>query len=423
MTDAPSAAEAPANEARDAGKNFTSLEDALRGRGPVAALDRLIEQLDAKGEYRALLEAHLLKARHDLGLPLIMSGPLADLPEPARIHYEEKYVAAIRLVGSRLLEAGDIPTAWAYFRAIAETEPVASAIRDYRPTENDERLGAVIEVAFNHGVSPERGFELIMEHYGTCPAITAFEQLPPHDAATRTACAGRLIRHLHRELTANIRAEIASRGQVMPPVGSSIPLLIEDRPWLFSDDGYHIDISHLASVVRMSLLVPDREVISLAVDLTEYGKRLSPRLVFDGPPPFEKIFEDHGIYLKALLGHDAGRAIDHFRGKLAAGNDEESDALVPAQTLVNLLLHAGQLDAAIDVAAEHFAGVPEGALGCPGIAQLCLRAGQPERLVRIAREQGDLVTFTAALLQTTPNSTIGLSPMATPSDLDRRTAP
>ena len=111
---------------------------------------------------------------------------------------------------------------------------MAQAIRDYRPAENDERLGAVIEVAFNHGVSPERGFELIMEHYGTCPAITAFEQLPPHEEATRTACAGRLIRHLHRELTANLRSEIASRGQVLPPEGSSIAALLEDRPWLFS---------------------------------------------------------------------------------------------------------------------------------------------------------------------------------------------
>ena len=408
MTDAPSAAEAPANEARDAGGTFTSLEGTLRAHGPVAALDRLIEQLDAQGEYRALLEAHLLKARHELGLPLIMSGPLAGLPEPSRTQYEEKYVAAIRLVGSRHLEAGDIPTAWAYFRAIAETEPVANAIRDFRPSENDERLGAVIEVAFNHGVSPERGFELIMEHYGTCPAITAFEQLPPHDAATRTACAGRLIRHLHRELTANIRSEIANRGQVMPSAGSSIAQLLEERPWLFSDDGYHIDISHLAAVVRMSLLVPDRDVMTLAVDLTEYGRRLSPRLVFDGPPPFEKIFEDHGIYLRALLGQDTGAAIDHFRGKLVAGNDEDTDACVPAQTLVNLLLHAGQVDDAIDVAAEHLAGIPDAALGCPGVAQLCLRAGQAQRLARLARDQGDLVTYTAALL-------------ATQSDSDRRT--
>ncbi len=61
-------------------------------------------------------------------MPLLAIGPLAELPEPARTQYEEKYVAAIRLVGSRHLEKGDIPTAWAYFRAIAETEPVAEAI-------------------------------------------------------------------------------------------------------------------------------------------------------------------------------------------------------------------------------------------------------------------------------------------------------
>jgi hypothetical protein len=396
MTKAPLS---PPLETQDASGAFPVLEETLRTAGPIATLDRLIEQLDAKGEYRALLEAHLLKARHELRLPLIMSGPLANLPEPARTQYEERYVAAIRLVGSRHLEAGDIPTAWAYFRAIAEIEPVANAIRDYRPIENDERLGAVIEIAFNHGASPERGFELIMENYGTCPAITAFEQLPPHEAATRTACAGRLIRHLHRELTANIRSEIASRGQVLPPVGSSIILLLKDRPWLFADDGYHIDISHLAAVVRMSLLVPDEDVMRLAVDLTEYGRRLSPRLVFDGPPPFEKIFEDHAIYLRALLGEEVGPAIAHFRGKLPSETDGEDDGCAAAQTLVNLLVHVGQLDAAIDVASNYLAGIPESALGCPSVAQLCLRAGEPDRLARIARDEGDLVTFTAALLQ------------------------
>ena len=398
MSVASTTVEAATGEAREQSGTFALLEDVLRASGPVAALDRLIEQLDVRREYRPLLEAHLLKARHELGLPLIMSGNLANLPEPARTQYEEKYVAAIRLVGSRHLEAGDIPTAWAYFRVIAETEPVANAIRDYRPTENDDRLGAIIEVAFNHGVIPERGFELIMEHYGTCPAITAFEQLPPHEAATRTACAGRLIRHLHRELTANIRSDIANRSEVPPPEGTSIALLLADRPSLFADEGYHIDVSHLAAVVRMSLLVPDPDVMTLAVDLTEYGRRLSPRLVFDGPPPFEKIFEDHGIYLRAILGEDVDSAIARFRAKLTVEDDRETDASAPAQILINLLLQAGKVDAAIDVASDHLAGIPEAALGCPGIAQLCLRAGQPQRLARIARDQGDLVTFTAALL-------------------------
>ncbi len=166
---------------------FDHLDATLRASGPAAAIDRLIDHLDSAGEYRALLDALLLKARHELGLPLMSVGKLADLPDPAATQYEEKYIAAIRLVGSRYIEKGDIPTASAYYRAIAETEPVAAAINAYQPAENDERLGAVIEVAFNHGVNPRRGFELILENYGTCPAISAFEQLPPQDDAVRAA--------------------------------------------------------------------------------------------------------------------------------------------------------------------------------------------------------------------------------------------
>jgi len=400
MTDARAETETAAHFAQDDQTPFTSVEAALREGGPAAAIGRLTEHLAAAGENRALLDALLLRARLELGMPLVSSGPLAAIAEPMRSQYEEKYVAAIRQVGARYLDAGDIPTAWAYYRVIAETEPVAAAIRIYRPDDNDEKLGAVIEVAFNHGVSPERGFEMILDHYGTCPAISAFDQLPPHEQGTRSACAARLIRHLHRELAANLRAEIANRGQVVPRLETPIADLLQTRPWLLADESYHIDISHLSAVVRMSLLVEDREVLALAADLTEYGKRLSPRLLFEGPPPFEKIFDDHGIYLKGLLGQEVDQAVAHFRGKVAVGGAVENDPSIPAQTLVNLLVHAGELDAAIDVAADHLAGLPESALSCPSLAQLCVRAGQPARLAEVAREQEYLVIYTAALLQT-----------------------
>lgn len=97
----------------------------------------------------------------------------------------------MRLVGSRHLQKGDIPAAFAYYRAIAETELIAGAIDAYEPLENDERLGAIIEVALNYGVNPRRGLELILQNYGTCPAITAFDQIPPHDGKTKsTALSG-----------------------------------------------------------------------------------------------------------------------------------------------------------------------------------------------------------------------------------------
>ncbi|HLH27622.1 MAG TPA: hypothetical protein VKW77_01825, partial [Acidimicrobiales bacterium] len=92
---------------------FDAIAGALRERGPRAALDRLAADLEAAGDYRALLDAMLLRARLELGLPLIAPGSLADVPEPARAQYEERYVEAIRLVGSKHLAAGDIPTAWA----------------------------------------------------------------------------------------------------------------------------------------------------------------------------------------------------------------------------------------------------------------------------------------------------------------------
>jgi hypothetical protein len=389
----------PVNRNEDAG--FLRIEDALRTAGPAEALDQLIAQLADHGEYRAMLDALLLKSRHELGLPLIASGPLSDLPEPQRSQYEERYVDAIRLVGSRYLETGDIPTAFAYYRAIAETEPVAKAIDEYRPAENDDMLGAIIEVAFNHGVSTRRGFGLILDHYGTCPAISAFEQLPPHDVATRAGCAERLIAHLHQELVANLRSEIASRGQLVPAEGSSIAELLRGRDWLFSDDSYHIDTSHLAAVVRFALFVTDLAFVALAVDLTEYGRRLAPRLQFDGPPPFQRVFDDHRVYLRAVLGEEVDNAIAHFQAKLdSLDAGLGSDPTMPAQTLVNLLVRLGRLDLAVDVAADHLAGLPESAISCPTLAQLCQRANAPERLARIAREHGDLVDFTAGLLAT-----------------------
>jgi hypothetical protein len=93
-------------------------------------------------------------------------------------------------------------------------------------------------------------------------------------------------------------------------------------------------------------------------------------------------------------------ALAHFRAKLRpAGDESANDVALSAQVLVGLLLRLERLDDAIDVAAEHLASVPESALGCPSVAQLCQRAGQPARLAAIARTQGDLVRYAAAILQ------------------------
>jgi hypothetical protein len=377
---------------------FDALEATWRQRGAEGVLDQVIERLEVDRQPRALLDALLLKARHELGLPLVYSGSLAALDEPVRSKYEERYVAALRKVGQGLLEQGDVVGAWPFFRAISEPEPVARALDVVRPDSGDPAIGSLIDVALHGGANPRRGFELVLEHYGTCSAISSFESLPP-DEAVRATCAALLVRTLHAHLTENLRGELVRMGHAKLAPDLPIPALISGREELFADEAYHIDISHLASVVRMSPLLTDRADMTKALELCEYGRRLAPRLRYDDAPPFDRTYEDHAMYLKALLGREVEPAIAHFRGKLAPPNPEGERETLPAQVLVRLLLRVSRLDEAIEVAAEHLAGIPDGLLSCPGLATLCARAGRLDRLEREARARGDLVDFAAALLQ------------------------
>ena len=380
---------------------FDLLDQTLADHGATAALDDLARGLAERREYRALLDALLLRARFDLGLPLIQDGPLADLAEPVRTQFEDRYVAALRHVGGLLLDAGEIAAAWPYFRAIGEREPVARAIEAFQPGTDDEdeqKLASVVEVAFNEGANPTRGFALILDHFGPCSAITAFDHLPA-EPPVRAEAAARLVRRLHADLVANLRTEIGRRGQPLPAEGGSIRTLIDGRDWLFADDSYHIDVSHLASAARLATLITDPAALALAVDLTEYGRRLSKRFEIPGDPPFENTHEDLGSYLGALIGRDVDAAIARLRAKVDADDPDQPDPTLAAMALVKLLARLGRHDEAIALAEAKLGHVPAAMVDAPSVAQLCQAAGQPDRLARIARDRADLVTYAAARLQ------------------------
>lgn len=404
MSQAPPAADTPAQEEALCDR----LEHVIAEESPGSAVELLIQSLDSADDPRMLLEALLLKARLELNLPLVPATSLAEFPEPARSAYEEKYVDAIKSVGSKLLARGEIAAAWPYFRAIGEKAPVVAAIESFThdpQAPGDDVLGGVIDVAFNQGVHPSRGFALILENYGVCSAITAFEQLP-HDEPSRLECAAKLIRKLHEDLTLNLRADIERNGKQKPSdAGSTIAELIRDRSWLFAEEAYHSDVSHLAAAVRASLLLTDPASLRLALDLCEYGKRLGPRHHYEGLAPFENVYADHAMFIKAMLGVEVDRAIEHFdlkvrQARAAAserGYPAATDSL-PAQVLVLLLHRVGRFDRAIDVFAEQLADAPDGALICPNLIKLCTSAGRIDRLIDISRRRGDPVNFLAAKL-------------------------
>ena len=118
--------------------------------------------------------------------------------------------------------------------------------------------------------------------------------------------------------------------------------------------------------------------------MTEYGRSLSPRLVFEGSPPFERIFEDHGVYLRALLGREVDQAIAHFQRKLTEAGNEEGEQAPAAEVVVNLLVRSKKVDAAIEVAAAHLAGVPDSADASVPSLTPALPAGRPARAAGLA---------------------------------------
>jgi len=380
---------------------FDDLKDALADRGPAAAIDRLCQVLREQKDYSSLFYALLLKKRYELGVSPVPTGSAQDLPEETHELYEEAIRQAGREVGQLYLEAGDIPKAWIYFRMLGENQPIYEALNQYQPRESDD-IQQLVDIAFHQGVHPRKGFDLLLERYGICSAITMVGSqemgMPPD---VRDYCIRRLVRALHAELCQRLKAEIMHHDGSAPDV-SSVRELMAGRDWLFQEDFYHIDISHLSAVVQMSIFLSQGEELRLARELCDYGKRLSPRFQSPGESPFENQYQDYAIYLAALDGEAVEQAIDHFRAK-ADHADPENEGTRPAEVLVNFLVRLGQTEEALRVARQHLASVNHRPLNCPSLVELCQRTKDFNALAEIAREQGDLVHFMAGLVAASKN--------------------
>jgi hypothetical protein len=375
---------------------FEELETTLAGAGASAAIDRLCAALEARKEYAALFYALLLKKRHELGVSPVPTAPAQELPEAVHEPFEDGIRQACRRVGRLFLDAGDIPQAWVYFRMLGEPEPVAEALERCEPADGQD-IQALVEVAFHEAVHPQRGFDWILARYGICNAITTVTSQELGLAANvREYCVRRLVRGLYTELQARLAAEVERReGREAGGVG--IRRLIERRDWLFADESYHIDASHLSAVVQLSVYLKLGEELQMARELCEYAGRLAPCHQYAGEPPFEDRYRDLGLYLAALAGERQEEAIAHFEAKVERASGETEDTR-PAEALVNLLVAIGRTPDAANAARRHLAGRDTRRLNCPGALELYRRAGDYSALAALAREQGDPVHFLAGLL-------------------------
>ena len=124
----------------------------------------------------------------------------------------------------------------------------------------------------------------------------------------------------------------------MNPPGQNLRELIGGREWLFADDSYHIDVSHLNAVVRFArFLDAGSPELDLALQLAQYGSRLAQQYQYAGNPPFDDFYPAHIQFFKALLGDDREQALAYFRSRI--GDDvADTDNQMAAYVLVDLLL-------------------------------------------------------------------------------------
>ncbi len=375
-------------------QTFDELQNIHQSQGPAGAIDHLIAFLRTEKRHHALFDALLMKKRLEMGLGLVRPAAMKDVPEEQRDDFEKVYVDAAREVGQLLLEDNSIAQAWTYFRAINEPQPVVSAITAI--PEEGSMADEIIEIALFQGVAPVKGLAMYLASHGTCSTITAFDQISLQIAPeARRQCVQTLVRKLFDDLRENVEHDIMRRQPTNPP-GQSLRELIAGRDWLFADDSYHLDVSHLNAVVRFArFLDATCPELDLALQLAQYGARLAPQYQYAGNAPFDEFYPAHIQYFKALLDDDRETAIGYFRSKI--GEDaSDTDNQVAAFALVDLLQRLERPTEAVELACRYLASSAD-QFGI-SLPEMCVAAGRFDLLLNLSRSQEDVVNYTAALI-------------------------
>jgi hypothetical protein len=375
---------------------FDRAEAALAADGPLKAVDALIADLMAAENFQAVFYAKLMRKRVELGVSPFPTGPSDELPEASHEAYENAIREAGRCVGNLYLERRDFAKAWGFYRMLGEQERMFAALDKYEPAPDDDTYG-IVEIAWQHGVHPQKGFDILLGRSGVCSAITMVGSADlSKNPDLREYCVKKLVRALHEQLKDRIRGDLDGRN-IAVPADATIPQMIAaGGPELFGEDAYHIDVSHLSSVVQLAAHLSKCAELDLAGELCTYGVNLSPNLRGDMPAPFDGGYTDYAKYLDILAGRNVDANLAHFRAKLdeAAGMGDT----FPAEVLVNLLLRIDRLPEALAVAKQYLTDPDIRDLSCPTVSELARRSGDFATFAEASRSAADPVNFLAGLI-------------------------
>ncbi len=342
------------------------------------------------GDFHRLFEIRKIEARLDLGLPPLPGGN--DAEGAIRERLDQKLLAACRETAALWVSAGNLPAAWPYLEPIEDRAWVRELIRQV-PIDPDS-LDSVVEYALHRGGDPEYGYRLVLNHFGTCNAITVFDSISPYfGRPIREVLAAQLVSHFFGEWANNWgldwKGDQSSERQ-------SIELVMQNLHVAGSSDlqlgvAPCVDATHLHSVTRIGRIVREPIVLQKLLVLCRYGATLGDAFQYPGRPPFQNYFADSAVYYQALLGIKIEQDIDHFHRKLAASVGSE-DELEVREILFDWLVRIGRTasacDLVIDYAKDNF-----GELGIAPELFVTLRGDREslDRLYQHYRDRGDVL--------------------------------
>jgi hypothetical protein len=375
---------------------FDQLQDTLASRGPDAALDEAANLLRQQKKFHELFEVLKMELRRKLGLPLLAGDASDGLTDEQRTKLEDGLIGACREVGAALLAEGKIREGWMYLRPVGDKTEASKLFGQVEA--NDGNYEDLIEICLHEGIDIGRGYGLVLERFGTCNAITTFDSsLARRPRAEQAPAAKLLLRQVHADLIASVTADIA-RQEGKPPREKTLRELIQDRDWLFQDNSYHLDTTHLAASVRIARALTDPDGLRLALDLTEYGRRLSQQFQYAGDEPFAEMYPANALYFQALLGEKTNETLDYFKNK-AEMLDPQYHGYAAIETYIDLLSRLGHHDAALASAMKFGLGSLQSLGNALPLVELAHRAADFNALLSHCRQKEDLLGFTAALVQ------------------------
>jgi len=382
----------------------TTIDSVAQQLGESNSLDDLIDALEATltsdHDYHRLFDAKLMRTRLRLGLPVTQPTSLENIPTELQGEFRDAYVEAARDVGQLLLDDNRLTDAWAYYRTIGESDAIRAAIEQFAvPDEPDEQFDEIMNLALYEGAHMVKGLEFLLKTHGTCNSVTTLSQLQQQMTfEERRQSAALMVRQLYTDLQYSLRSDLESRNPVVAPA-ASIRDLIKGQDILFAEGNYHIDVSHLHSIVGFarSLTKNDRE-LEQAIELCEYGSRLSEPLRYPGNPPFEDYYEAHLQFLNGLADDQPQSSLQWFVDRMNAEPDENNKRLT-AFVILDLGQRTDQEDAAITHVAPVLGQVedPNGF----SFTSLCVEQNRLDLLEKTAVATDDVIAWATAKLSAT----------------------